>query len=84
MALEEGAYTAADRLLAPVFGWRGGYALNVASFPGYTRIRNFLVGELDADEIVACRVAARRVALFNRHISHYPERRHCRGDLGWL
>lgn len=84
MALEEGADMAALKLLAPVFGHRMTREMHVAAFPGYCRIRDFLIGELDADPLVACRVAHARVRLHNRHIRLFDDRDRDRGEWGWL
>ena len=84
MALEEGASGAAGKLFAPVFGWRATREMHVAAFPGYCRIRDFLIGELDADPIIACRVAHARVRLHNRHMRLYRDREDCGAETGWL
>lgn len=87
MALEEGAESAVVRILEPTAGGRDARRVATRFFPGYTRIRNFLIGELDADEWLACRVAMSRVAMHNRHLSYLDRGESyygSRAEVGWL
>jgi hypothetical protein len=66
MGLIEGADRTMRTILDP---WAGYEAIRDARrrlFPGYVFLRDFLVGELDADPIIAARVAARHTAQHNR------------------
>lgn len=84
MAAEEAAEHATRRLLAPVFHHRDRREFYVAAFPGYCWIRGFLIGELDADPIVAARVAHARVRAHNRHMRLFRDVEDCGGETGWL
>jgi hypothetical protein len=84
MAFEEGARLAAEKLLRPALGWHGTSRAVDRLEPTYTEIRNFLVGELDAHYLIACRVAADRVARFNKYRYTDDERYVAGGERGWL
>jgi hypothetical protein len=76
-AYVNGAYKAALRLAESVFGER--YWTSVERMiddhePTYTEIRDYLVGELEIDYVLACRVAFARFA----EIAWY------RKERGWL
>lgn len=81
MGLEEGADMVATRMLEPILGWAGIGSERLRLFePSYTFIRNFLIGELDADPILAATVAMDRIRMRNRTFRH----RDCGGERGWL
>jgi hypothetical protein len=84
MAAEEAAEQVTRRLLAPVFPRRDLRELHVAAFPGYCWIRGFLIGELDADPLVAARVAHARTCAHNRHLRLFRDVEDCGGETGWL
>lgn len=67
LAFEEGARLIAERaLVSLVTDYMARQRAVDAIRPSYTDIRGFLIGELEADPIVACRVAMERTAAANR------------------
>lgn len=81
MAFEEGARIAVEKLLQPSIGWYLAQRAASRLEPTYTQLRNFLIGELDAHEIIACRVAADRTARNNKY---RPADERTGGERGWL
>jgi hypothetical protein len=87
MALVEGAEYTTRRMLEPVIGYDATVHARSRAFPGYTFIRNFLVGELDADPVIAARAAAKQVQLHNRLQGYLSEARislPVGRESGWL
>jgi hypothetical protein len=85
MAYEEGARLTAERVLQPFLGY--GIALSEAcdrARPTYTQLRNLLVGEYDADPIVAARVAMQRIARANSWRTRDRWERPLYGERFWL
>jgi hypothetical protein len=87
MGFVEGAERATRAIIGPALGPHTVRQGVVQSFPGYTAIRNFLMGELDADYVIACRVAAYHTQAHNRCSRYVLEQRdpYSAGrEIGWL
>ena len=82
-AYEEGARNAWRRLLGPSIGWYEASNAADRNAPTYTELRNFLVGELEADYRVACVVAFAHVTRNNR-LYAYKKLLTDIGERGWL
>lgn len=66
MGLVESSHYTVRRMTAPALGHDVARQAAIAAFPGYVFLRDFLIGELDADPVVAARVAAKHTASHNR------------------
>jgi hypothetical protein len=85
MAYEEGARVALRRMLEPTLGFYGSDRAADRIAPSYTQLRNFLIGELDVHEIIACRVAMRRtVNTVQLRANLYDRDKFRTGERGWL
>lgn len=86
MAYEEGARHALEPIFANLFDRfaLGYYAALDRHAPSYTALRNFLIGELDAHVLIACRVAFARTVTTVRIQRHYRDRFDTGAERGWL
>ena len=93
MAIEETRYKTAEAIAAALGGDRLAAHLlaELTPHPSYTEMRNFLIGELDAHPVVACRAAMARAAMHAREDSFIRDVRDLwhgpyalRGERGWL
>jgi hypothetical protein len=93
MGLVEGAEFMAEQILGPTLDYDAMMAARARLFPGYVFIRNFLVGELDADPVIAARVAAQHTAAHNRRVGRSTDFRFPHSstkdfnvgrEVGWL
>lgn len=87
MCLVEASLHAVRRMVQPSLGYEMACRSEATAYPGYVFIRDFLIGELDADRTLACRIAAKHTALHNRHFRFlFGERSpfYAGRDIGWL
>lgn len=86
MGLVEGAEYMARRILMPAIGYEGVRRARSKLFPGYVFLRDTLIGELDADPVLAARIAAKHTATHNRLVGWLDERGpfYAGREVGWL